>query len=1452
MRRWRRIGSRLLRWLALGVLAVLLVVVAAMLVVQTGWGHDRLRRLIVSQANRYLTATLDIGRLGGSIVRGIELDDVRVSRAGEPIIAIDRVTLSYSIRELIEGGTLIRSLSVDRPRIVAAKQTDGRWDIAALVRPRNPQRPRQGSGRLVRIQSIAVHDGSVTLKDPLSFGAAHVPTSFTHLETALSFVSEGGRWTLSFDRASFDGGAPDLIVRSLSGDVGNGDDGWRFGSLRVVTPRSEFTLDGQTEKHGQAPTELNLAVSAPRFAFQEWSGVLNGLRNIAIESAFDAHLAGPVTAMRTNITLTSNGGDVRGDLVLDTSIPGWHATGTSSVQRLDLSRWLNRPDRPSDISGTVDLDLDLQLGGHFPKGAFTFRGSHTAYMNYEADNVVARGSITATDVRIAAATAFAYGSSVRLSGSTLAIDAPYGFHFVGTASGVDLRQVPTTVPVPHVESTLAFDYDVVGQFTNQPFIRGTASFDDSTFLDAQLGAGSTGFIDTQAVPFHYAGEGELSNVDLNHFGERLDIAWLTDPRYSGTVRGRFNVDGTGSDLSTMTLSGGGRLERADLFDGVLSDADVSVSIANGSLEGSYDGALSSIDPSIPMADPLYAARLTGHARGRIAVADLLVRSPLLEDYTMDGELTAEPGTDVRGIAVTSGTAEATLSGGTLRIVRLETRGPAVDVRAEGTLELDGERSSALDYWITRSDLAALTSSRGTAIEGDGTTSGRLTGPLGLPRFEGEGEIARFTASGVSAQRITGTYDVTVPTDDPSRATAHVNATLSSAVAFQQPLESTTAELTYDAGRVTTTVTTTLPRGIATAVHGTMNVDMQGRQVDVDTLTLDVDRTSWRLAAASRPHIAWTGTGVAISSLDLVDTGSAQQHVEVAGTWEQDGSGRLRIGARDISLDALTAGASGNAARYGGVLNATADVSGTEEDPVAALDFAITDGRVRRLAYQKLGGHVDYRGRMFQVDVRLDQATNTWLTAVGSVPLSVFDRSLPEQPIDVAVKSSPVSLTLIEGVTDVVRNVAGQMELDVRVIGSSQDPHFSGRVSLANAGFEVVSSGARYHNGRLLVELARDRVTVDTLHLEDEDGHPLEVTGSLGTHELRVGNLQVEVNARGFQVLRNEYGRMSVDAQLNYTGEFESPRLSGRITVTGGTLQVDNILDRALFQPYSTQAAPEPSTELDPIVALNPWQRMGLDIELHIPGTLRMSGENVQVTPGTPLGLGDISLRAFGDLYLYKDPAQPMYVTGSLDSVTGTYAFQGRQFDLDPASSINFRGDLNPELYVTVNREISGVQTRVSIFGSLQQPELRLASTPPLDPSDILSLIVFNTSTNDLSALQQEQLAVRAGTLAAGFLAAPMVSALERTLGIDTLEIEPGTDIRGGPRVTVGNEIAPGLVARFSRQFGEAEYDEATLEYYLSRILRIRATFSDAGALIARSPFRRIERAGIDLLLLFSF
>src|SRR4029077_9732659 len=360
------------------------------------------------------------------------------------------------------------------------------------------------------------------------------------------------------------------------GSISDNADGWLFDHLLIDTPGSHFILDGRVDRR-TPPGRLPLRVDAERFTFQEWSGVLTGLKNIAIESQFNVQLDGPLAALQADLTLRSNGGNVRGGFVLNTTTPGWQAQGAVDVERLNLADWLSRADRPSDITGHVTFgltDVGLRAGGPFPIGTYAFHGATAENLGYAADKLKAQGVLTPTDARIASATANAYGASLTVSDGSIGIDTPNAFAFAGTARGVDLRQLPKEIPVPHVESVLAFDYNVNGQFSSGGFIKGNAQFAESTFLDARVGPGTVGFVDTSVMPFEYSGEGDLSRINLHRFGTDLDVQWLQQPRYAGTVAGHFRVMGAGSDAETMTLAGGGHITRADLFGGQLTDADV--------------------------------------------------------------------------------------------------------------------------------------------------------------------------------------------------------------------------------------------------------------------------------------------------------------------------------------------------------------------------------------------------------------------------------------------------------------------------------------------------------------------------------------------------------------------------------------------------------------------------------------------------------------------------------------------------------------------------------------------------------------------------------------------------------------------------------------------------------------------------------------------------------------
>jgi hypothetical protein len=241
--------------------------------------------------------------------------------------------------------------------------------------------------------------------------------------------------------------------------------------------------------------------------------------------------------------------------------------------------------------------------------------------------------LTETSAFVASADAVAYGARVTTANGSIGIDGPFPFRFQGRVNSIDLRRVPATVPVPRVASLLTFDYDISGRFSD-PYIIGGATFDRSLFLGATVGAGTVGSIDTLQKPLHFTGDGDIDNVNLRVFGEGLAVQWLQEPRYAGIVSGHFQVTGTGTDR-TLTLTGGGRLTRAELFSGTLSDADVSISLDRGTLQASFDGRFATIDPAVLHADPLAEVVADGTGRVTATVRDLL-RPVSLPDYDVRG------------------------------------------------------------------------------------------------------------------------------------------------------------------------------------------------------------------------------------------------------------------------------------------------------------------------------------------------------------------------------------------------------------------------------------------------------------------------------------------------------------------------------------------------------------------------------------------------------------------------------------------------------------------------------------------------------------------------------------------------------------------------------------------------------------------------------------------------
>src|SRR4029078_4911544 len=119
------------------------IVALALIVSQTPWFRDWLRKYVVRQAGQYVNGTVSIGSLGGNLFYGVQLGDVAVDVNGEHIITLKNVEVKYSIGELVSKGVTVRGRRLERPFLLLRHDRNC-LNLASLVKRQQQEAARQG------------------------------------------------------------------------------------------------------------------------------------------------------------------------------------------------------------------------------------------------------------------------------------------------------------------------------------------------------------------------------------------------------------------------------------------------------------------------------------------------------------------------------------------------------------------------------------------------------------------------------------------------------------------------------------------------------------------------------------------------------------------------------------------------------------------------------------------------------------------------------------------------------------------------------------------------------------------------------------------------------------------------------------------------------------------------------------------------------------------------------------------------------------------------------------------------------------------------------------------------------------------------------------------------------------------------------------------------------------
>jgi translocation and assembly module TamB len=466
---------------------------------------------------------------------------------------------------------------------------------------------------------------------------------------------------------------------------------------------------------------------------------------------------------------------------------------------------------------------------------------------------------------------------------------------------------------------------------------------------------------------------------------------------------------------------------------------------------------------------------------------------------------------------------------------------------------------------------------------------------------------------------------------------------------------------------------------ATVVLPQGQVEVAGRYGQATELHAKLDGMDLSITQAFAPTLGLGGKATGTLDLSMVGAGALP-----TGRARIDISGFTRTGALVVS-DPVDIAMLGTLGSGGGQLNALIQRGGVALGRVQARTGAVSS--IGALMSAPISGGIRYNG----------PAEVLWtLTGIGG------------------------------------QTVAGPIAIGADFSGRADAPQITG-VIRANA--------LRYENeayGTTITNIAIDgRFTQSQFQINSFSGKAgpgtIQAAGSVGIDA--AGGFPINITAKLDR------------AQLAHS-DAASATVSGTVAITnskaaGGLIKGDLHLLETRYEVVRQGAAevPEltgvhrkgaPPPEAAPAGAAAPtnWK---LDVRIRADNELFVTGMGLDSEWQTDMHIGGAA----------NNPS----VVGKLQVVRGTFSFSGRRLTLEDSSTIRFDGPLlNPDLDISADTTVENVTATINIGGTATKPQISFTSTPVLPQDEVLSRLLFGSSVTSLTPLQGLQLAAALNSL----------------------------------------------------------------------------------------------------------
>ena len=409
--------------------------------------------------------------------------------------------------------------------------------------------------------------------------------------------------------------------------------------------------------------------------------------------------------------------------------------------------------------------------------------------------------------------------------------------------------------------------------------------------------------------------------------------------------------------------------------------------------------------------------------------------------------------------------------------------------------------------------------------------------------------------------------------------------------------------------------------------------------------------------------------------------------------------------------------------------------------------------------------------------------NFQLPLPARFPAAIDHKRLLQASLTVQVVEKGVLSSLFPGF---VQESRGEINADLRIGGTWDEPKLEGSLKLAKAGAYLPTAGIRVKEVELVMSLEKDLIRIESLRAVSGPGH-IEGTAVIRLKGWQVTGYKGTIDGERFQTVYLPELQILSTPKLTFEGTPKTLTIRGEVR-----------LPELLI--YGPPTRPVVRTSPDVILEgttkhVEKASPLALDVQVRLAlgdrVLVKMAGIDAQLDGGT-----DLTFKSL-DKIISK---------GEIKVVKGRYRAYGVDLEIVRGRLFYAGGAINqPTLDILALRTVGDVRVGITAGGILQEPVIRLYSEPAMPDMDILAYIVFGHPLGNKSTNEQ---AVMIAQVAGGLLSKGQSGALQEQikdkLGLSTLEAKTSSTQNAGRMGYQEVGVTPTGAKRSSQGSGVSE------------------------------------------------